>query len=140
MAKAADRKTERSETSRDRTPLLEWIAGAVGLVLVLSIVGLLAREALVGDSSPPDLKVHLVEVIPQGDGALVRIEVTNQGGRSAAQVTVEGLLARDGAAPETAQVVIDHVPGAASRKAGLRFSTVPRPDALQLRATGYVDP
>lgn len=139
MARSADNPRKHA-SGPARTPLLEWVAGVVGLALVVAIVGLLAREALFGDNSPPDLRVRLVEVVPQGDGALVRIEVTNTGGRSAAQVAVEGVLVREGAPPETASVVLDYVPGDAKRKAGLRFSTTPRPDQLQLRAKGYVDP
>lgn len=122
------------------TPLMEWIAGAIGLVLVLLTVGVIGHEAAFGDSSPPAVTVEPGEVHAVKGGWLVEIEAVNSGGSPASQVAVEGELTLAGQAPETAEAGFDYVPDHSSRKGGLFFAHDPRGGQLTLRAKGYTEP
>ena len=122
------------------TPLVEWIAGAVGLVLVLLTLAVIGREALFGDRSPPAVTVAARAVHAAPGGWLVEIEVINSGGSPAAQVIVEGELTLAGQPPETAEASFDYVPDHSRRRGGLFFAQDPRAGRLDLRAKGYTEP
>jgi uncharacterized protein (TIGR02588 family) len=122
------------------TPLLEWIAGTIGLVLVLLTLAVIGREALFGDPSPPAVAVQARAVHAAPGGWLVEIEVVNSGGAPAAQVAVEGELTLAGQEPETAEASFDYVPDHSRRRGGLFFRQDPRTGRLSLRAKGYTEP
>lgn len=122
------------------TPLLEWIAGGVGLVLVLLTAGVIGQEALFGDPSPPAVTVEARAVHAVKGGWLVEIEAINSGGSPASQVAVEGELTLAGQEPEAAQAAFDYVPDHSRRSGGLFFVHDPRTGQLKLRAKGYTEP
>lgn len=130
----------KATSGKHGTPLLEWIAGAVGLGLVLLTLAVIGQEAMVGDSSPPNVTVEARSVQAVKGGWLVEIEVINSGGSPAAQVAVEGELTLAAKAPETAEASFDYVPDHSRRRGGLFFADDPRGGQLSLRAKGYVEP
>ncbi|NBB14338.1 TIGR02588 family protein [Caulobacter sp. SLTY] len=138
--KPAAKPAQKSKATADTTSVLEWIAGGIGLLLLLLVVGVIGREALFGDRSPPAVLVEQVGAQAVPGGYLVRIKVRNDGGRSAAQVVVEGELTRQGAEPETGEATFDYVPPGSSREGGLFFTADPAAGELALRAKGYVEP
>lgn len=116
-------------------PLLEWIASALGLVLTLGVMAVIARDAFgSGDQLAPDIAVAATGVRRSGAGFLVEFEARNLSPITAAQVTIEGKLPGG----ETSMATIDYVPGRSSRRGGLYFGEDPR--GAQLRALGYQDP
>ena len=122
-------------TSKQKPPLLEWIASAVGLVLILCVVAVIARDAFNGSAGmAPDVTVTATRIRPSGTGFLVEFEARNLSPVTAAQLTIEGKLP-DG---ETSNATIDYVPGRSVRRGGLFFST--EPNGVELRALGYQDP
>jgi uncharacterized protein (TIGR02588 family) len=137
---AQNRPAPKSKAAADATSLLEWIAGGIGLLLLLLVFGVIGREALFGDRSPPAVLVERVSAEAVPGGYLVRIRVRNEGGSSAAQVVVEGELTRPGAEPETGEATFDYVPQGSSREGGLFFTSDPADGQLALRAKGYVEP
>ncbi len=122
------------------TPLLEWIAAAVGLVLILAVLGVIAAEVLRGDQSEPRFEVRTLAVEPAGDGYRVHIAVTNRGDKPAAAVVVAGVLTGPGGETETAEATFDFLADHSRREGGLFFQNDPRRGALDLRAISYVDP
>ena len=122
------------------TPLLEWIAGGIGLVLVLMTGAVIGHEALFGDSTPPAVTVEARAVHAVKGGWLVEVEAINSGGSPAAQVAVEGELTLAGTEPETADASFDYVPDQSRRRGGLFFTHDPRGGQLVLRAKGYAEP
>jgi len=122
------------------TPLVEWLAAAVGLILVVATLVLIASEALMADPSPPQVEVRAVEIRSSGPGFLVVVEARNVGGSPAAGVLVEGELERGDAPPETAEANFDFIPDHSARRGGLFFQTDPRQGRLALRAKGYSEP
>lgn len=121
--------------AKPERPLLEWIAAAVGLILALAVMAVIARDAFNGSAGmTPDIQVVAVRAQPAASGWVVEFEARNLSPVTAAQVEIEGKLP-DG---ETVTATIDYVPGRSSRRGGLFFSNEPR--GLELRPLGYQDP
>jgi uncharacterized protein (TIGR02588 family) len=133
-------KSTNDQEKLDDAPLWMWGIGLLGLVLVLGSIGFALYEAVVGDSSPPDVTVQVMEILPTQNGFLVEFRVINEGGTTAAGLTVEGEL-RDGAEiVEASDTTVEYVPSHSEREGGLFFTLDPRQYDLQLRAKGYETP
>lgn len=118
-----------------RPSLLEWTSGAVGLILVLTAIAILAWQGLKGGDAPPEIEVRPTGVARSGDGWRLDVEVSNTGESTAQDVVVEGRLGDD-----TSEVTLDYLPGDGRRAASLVFTTRPDPAAVELRVRGWVDP
>lgn len=121
-----------------RTPVLEWIVAGLGLLLVLTVLGVLVSEVAAGPDSPAEIEVRVVSVQPSGARWRVAVEATNSGDAAAAQVGIVGELAGDPS--ETAEAVLDYLPGGGERPATLVFDGDPRGRPLTLRAVGWIEP
>ena len=129
------------QKKRSGTPLLEWVASGIGLVLTLSMLGLLLREALSGEAGQlPAIEVAIRRIAPAGSGFVVEIEAVNGSGGTAAGVEIEGQLKSGGATIETSSAVIDYVPGHSRRSGGLFFREDPRRHQIEVRALGFQTP
>jgi uncharacterized protein (TIGR02588 family) len=128
-----------SETSQ-HTPLLEWIASGIGLLLVLCMLGFIGWQALHDATSPPVITVDTAQISPVPGGYRVIFQAYNAGGAAAAQVRIEGTLSADNQAPEISSVVLDYIPGQSAREGGLFFTQDPRSGNLALRASGFAKP
>jgi len=135
MAAKRDQKKKPGEI-----PMLEWIVGGIGAVIVAAAIGVLLYEGAAGDHSPPDITVEIKEVSAVRDGYRVRFEATNEGGEAAAQVVIEGVIAKGDTILETSETTLAHLPARAERGGGLFFATDPRAAELRVRARGYEDP
>ncbi len=121
--------------SKQKPPLLEWIASAIGLLLILGVMAVIARDAFNGSADmAPDVSVTATRVRQTGTGYLLEFEARNLSPVTAAQLVIEGKLPGG----ETSSATIDYVPGRSARRGGLFFSAEPR--GAQLRALGYQDP
>lgn len=118
-----------------RTPLLEWVAAAVGLLLIIGVMAVIARDAFNGSAGmAPDIEVVARAPERVGNRWLVRFDVRNRSPVTAAQVTIEGALPGG----ETSTATIDYIPGRSTRGGGLVFST--DPSGVQIRPLGFQDP
>jgi uncharacterized protein (TIGR02588 family) len=121
--------------TKAKPPLLEWIASALGLLLTLGVMAVIARDAFNGSAEmTPDIAIAVTRVQPAGAGFMLEFEARNLSPVTAAQVTIEGKLP-DG---ETSTATIDYVPGRSARRGGLFFAQDPR--GAEVRALGYQDP
>jgi uncharacterized protein (TIGR02588 family) len=136
-SRAADGKPARTPS---RLPLVEWIVGGLGALLVGGTIAFLLYHALARDSTPPDVRVVEQRVFVLQDRYLVQFRAFNQGGAAAAQLTIEGELVGPDGTTETSDAVLDYVPARSSREGGLWFSADPRAGQLTVRATGYAEP
>jgi uncharacterized protein (TIGR02588 family) len=118
----------------------EWVAAAISTLLVLGVIGYLAYEAVARPHTPPAVEVVADRVHRTGGGWVVEFRARNRGYATAAAVTVEGTLEKDGEEVETGQAVLDYIPGRATRRGGLFFREDPRAHRMELRATGYQEP
>lgn len=118
-----------------KPPLLEWVASALGLVLILFVMGVIARDAFNGSAGmAPDIQVAATRVSQSQAGFLVEFEARNLSPITAAQIAIEGKLPGG----ETSTATIDYVPGRSARRGGLMFSADPR--GIELRVLGYQNP
>jgi uncharacterized protein (TIGR02588 family) len=118
----------------------EWAVAALGLVLIVGAVGYLAYFALTTRSEPPSVLVTAESVAPSGEGYLVTVKAANRGGSTAAALTIEGTLMRDGSIVESSEATIDYLPRSSERQAGLFFTRDPSQYRLDLHPKGYANP
>ena len=124
----------------DPVPPLEWAAAAVGLLVALVLLGIVAREAFATrDDSVPVLTASVERVTATAAGHVVEVRVDNASNQAAATVQIEGTIG-EGVDEETSSATVDYVPGRSNAKAGLIFSRDPRQGAFELRVTGYEIP
>lgn len=124
-----------------RTPILEWIAAAIGLLLLLFLLGAIGFDVLQGGSrTPPDIHLSVGASAKVGDRYLVTFEALNKGGASAAALEIEGQLTDQGGVIETSSSTIDYVSGHGKAKGGLYFEHDPSSVTLKVRPLGYQMP
>ena len=138
---AQGKQPSRGQDLREPPPSVwEWLAAAVGLVLLLASIGYLLHDAWTGDEGPPVPVVRLVDLQPQDGRYLVRVKVFNQGRATAAALRVEGELRRGAEVVERSELEFQHLPGRSSREGGLFFRQDPRTLQLVLTARSYQNP
>ena len=135
-----DRGGAGGQTAGAAIPLLEWIVGGLGAVMVGGAIAFLVYHALTRDRTPPDLSVVAESVFVLRDRYLVEFRAFNQGGSAAAELTIEGEVAGADGSNEVSKAVLDYVPGRSGREGELWFSGDPQGRQLTLRAKGYADP
>ncbi len=116
-------------------PLVEWIAGGIGLLIVTGTLAFIGYEVYLSERDLPDLHVVVERAIPRNAGHSVRVVVRNDGRRPAQSVIVEGIA---GGVRSEAQ--IDYVAGQSTAAAILVFPEPPGPAALSVRVVGYTTP
>ena len=137
---ADDRAREGDGQREERTPLLEWLAAGLGLILALGVLGFVGYHAIWGADSPPQVTVEVQPVRPFEGGYRVEIRAVNLGGSTAAQVRIEGELRENGRVVATGGTLFSFVPPASERQGGLFFRRDPRELRLDVRAAGYTRP
>ncbi|HVF24920.1 MAG TPA: hypothetical protein VNA23_03475 [Anaerolineales bacterium] len=136
MTKSSGKNEQRIQDA----PLWMWGIALLGLVLVLGSIVFMLYEAITGDTSPPDVVVRVESIEAATSGFLVSFRAVNEGGSTAAGITIEGTL-RDGTEGiETSNTTIEYLPSHSERKGGLFFTLDPRQYELELRATGFEEP
>lgn len=134
------RSQQRHSRSRQTdTPLLEWIMGAIGVALLTAAIVFLTIEGSQQD------RPGGVRVIPEltqkvENGYLVRVAVHNLGKQTLADLHISARLLSGTQEIDSAELVIDYLPGQASRKAGVYLSHDPSRYRLELTAEGYQEP
>ncbi|MHB1225637.1 MAG: hypothetical protein ACYC2G_16540 [Gemmatimonadaceae bacterium] len=119
---------------------LEWVAAALGGLIVLSVVVFLLWHGMAGVDGPPDVTVSVDRVTAQSDGFHVGFEARNDGAAPAMALTVEAVLTMPGGEVERLETVLDYLPAQSSRGGGFVFADDPRLGRLELRAVSYQEP
>jgi uncharacterized protein (TIGR02588 family) len=140
MSSSAGNKKDARKGHASDIPQIEWIIGAIGLLIVLSAVGLLMYEAIGGDKSPPDVKLTVETMEQLRNGYLVKVRAVNEGGEPAARVAIEVELLNDGEIVESGETQFEYLPAHSKREAGVFFTRDPRQGELRLKARGYEEP
>jgi uncharacterized protein (TIGR02588 family) len=115
----------------------EYVAGALGGLLVLALVAFLAYQALGVRETGPEVSVVVTGVEQDGAGWTVRYEAVNSGGQTAEAVQIGGTLVRDGRQVGEASSSIAYLPPHSSRAGALVFSTDPGRGELRVGVVGY---
>jgi len=140
MSASTEKKTAAKKSHLADIPLVEWIIGAAGLMIVAVAVGVLVREAVAGDKSPPDVKLTVEAIAPLRNGYLVKVRAENEGGEAAARVAIEVELLNQTQVVEKTETQFEYLPAHSTREAGVFFTGDPREGELRLRALGFEAP
>ncbi len=122
-----------------KTPALEWIAGVMGVVIVLGTLGYLVFAALQPGSDAPELTVTVTGVRESAGSFVVDVEVRNRSRQAAADVHLAGMTAANEGHAAHPRARLDYVPGLSTRTASLIFDLNPGRDA-DVRVVGYSVP
>ena len=128
-----------SQRQHGRRPLIEWIAGGIGLVLTCGLVGFIGWQAMQDHSERPQVEVRVTSITPSGDNYLVELTAFSRTGRTVSGLDVEGVLTIAGQAPEMSTTSFDYLPGHSQSRGGLYFTANPATGDLQVRAPGFQD-
>ncbi len=120
--------------------VLEAIGGGVGALIALATIGIIVWDGVSGGGTPPLVAVQPGAVHAHANGFVLELSASNSGDATAAQVTVEGTLSREGEIVETSETTFDYLPSGSRRHGGLFFHADPRAHDIAVRAKGYVDP
>jgi uncharacterized protein (TIGR02588 family) len=131
---------ERETRPGAATSIWEWVAGAVGLVLVLGAIGFIAYNALTAEPSVPAVTVEHVGTQRNVGGYVVEFRARNSGPSTAASLAISGTLHNGSTEIERSEVTLDYLPPRGERQGGLIFQADPAGHELRLEAQGYVDP
>lgn len=124
----------------DRTPLAEWTAAGLGLLLTVGVIGYSLWEGVTRQPHPPSLVVTAEPARPTDGGHVVRVTVRNDSHATAAGVEVLGVLEQAGRAVEERRTVFAYVPGKGEARGGLIFQRDPAAYELRVSAEGYEKP
>jgi uncharacterized protein (TIGR02588 family) len=142
---AQDKPQGQGKAQGQATPLWEKLAGLVGLLLVLGVLGFLLYEAA-RPQSAAEIVTEVQTITAQAGGHLVVFQASNRGRRTAAAVLVEGALydpanTEEPVEPvETAEMTFDYIPDQSDRTGSLVFAHDPRQYTLRLQVKGFMDP
>ena len=138
MARAV-KSSRASKSLAKRTPVLEWLAAGLGLVLTLAVIGVSIWEMTAADGSPPELSVKAGAAHPTPGGWVVPLDVANASFATAADVGVEGV--QPGPQGEvTRSAAFAYVPARGRATGGLVFPADPAVHPVPVAVTGYQGP
>lgn len=123
-----------------KTPLWEKIAGFVGFILILFMLGYLGWSAFTNDDAPPQIEFEIVDAQATPDGHLVRVLVRNRGEQVATSLNVEARLNMAGELAEHSTALIDYLPIASQQEIGFFFKNNPAAGELTFRALNFQAP
>ena len=124
------------------TPLWELLAGVVGLLLVLGVLGVLLYEAS-RPQTAASIVTEVLSIAQQPSGYVVTFEAANEGRTTAASVLLQGELydpATSDEPVETAEVTFDYIPDRSARTGAFVFEHDPRQRELRILVKGFMDP
>ncbi|MXO73940.1 hypothetical protein GRI40_01710 [Altererythrobacter aerius] len=129
------------EGKHDRLPPLAILAGSIGLLLTVGLVGFIGWEATRQEGvAVPVVVVEAGDVTPTGGGYVVEFEARNLSGRTAANVEIEASLELAGEPPVVSTVALDYVPAHSKHNGGVFLPADPRTGTLEMRVLGYAEP
>lgn len=123
-----------------RTPVAEWLAAGLGLVLTIAVIGYLLAEALRDRAGLPNLSVRAGQAERTEGGYLLPLVVINSSHATAGGVEIRGTLERNGEVVEERRVTFAYVPGRGETRGGLVFQQDPYRSKVRLVAEGYEEP
>jgi uncharacterized protein (TIGR02588 family) len=125
---------------RERTPITEWVASALGLLLTLAVLGYSVWEGLGDRNGPPALFVERQTAKSSRGGFVVPVTVKNASAQTASEVEIRGVLTITGQPPEERRATFAYVPGRGEAKGGLVFQGDPAAGRLELTVEGFEEP
>lgn len=118
---------------------VEWLTGLVSAVIVLAVIGWIAKDAFRDQDTTPDLGATVLTTEQRSNGFQVSFEVSNTASATASQVTVDGVILNGSDVVEKASTVLDYVPGRSKARGGLIFINDPT-GRITLNVSAFNEP
>ena len=118
----------------------EWVAAALGGLIVSATVGYMTYFGISHPEGPPNPVVEHIGTSAAEHGYLVRFRVHNAGNSTAAGLLIRGELIENGEVQADSEATIDYLPQLSEREGGLFFTQNPEGLELKLSARGYAAP
>ncbi len=125
---------------RSGTSLLEWVCAGIGFALVCAAIGFIAYQGITHKDAPPQVSFSVASIVELDRGFVVSLRAINRGGRTLADVKVEGEIRGPSGSVETSEMSFSYLPPRSERKGGLFFTSDPRRYELKLTAKGFESP
>ena len=132
------RLTEESRSSA--TPRLEWLLGICGLALLLAAICFLTYRGLTESDKPGAVVVRVTDVDEVGGAYVVRFHARNEGSKTLSQLHLNAHLSDGDEQVESAQALIDYLPGHSEQRGGVYLRHDPRRYRLRIEPAGYMEP
>ena len=123
-----------------RTPLAEWAAAALGLLLTLAVLGYSVWEGITDGGGPPSFSIRTDAPQATPGGFVVPLSVRNTSSATASEVEVRGVLHDGAAVVEERRARFAYAPGGGKVSGGLVFQHDPARYRLTVVAEGYEEP
>lgn len=118
---------------------LEWAVFAVGLVLVVAVLGYLTYSGASMGDQPPEIEVRLGTPEQRQFNFIVPVTVVNHGDETAASLRIEVVMQGNGEQAR-GELDIPFLPRHAKRDGWVTFDQDPRTSQLKARVLGYQKP
>jgi uncharacterized protein (TIGR02588 family) len=118
--------------NRATTSLLELAIGALGCVMLASVCGWLAYDALILSHSPPDIVAEATSVHRMQRGWLVMVRARNDGGTPVADAVIEVRARSADGTIEAASVRFEQLAAGSEEEGGVNFEREPMPGSIVL--------
>jgi uncharacterized protein (TIGR02588 family) len=119
---------------------LEWVVFAISLLLITSVFGFLAYDALTLGDAPPAMAIQVGQPEQQGQHVIVPVAVTNQGDQPAEGVVIEVIYEGE-QEPQQAQFEIAFLPRSATGEGWASFqASSAEIGQFKARVIGYQSP
>lgn len=119
---------------------IEWVTGALSAAVVLVVIVWIGKDALMDRDISPDLEGGALQVEARSQGFQVLFEIRNRSSQTASQVAVRGEVLEKSKPVETAETVVDYVPGHSKAKGGIVFQNDPHGKTISIRAISFNEP
>lgn len=134
------RRKKPAPTLAKRTPIAEWLAAGLGLVLTIGVISYLLAEALHDRASPPSLSVRVGPAQRTDGGHVLPTVVSNSSYTTAAGVEIRGTLEQNGEVLEERRAAFAYVPGRGEARGGFVFQHDPDRFDVRVAVESYEEP
>jgi uncharacterized protein (TIGR02588 family) len=111
-------------------------------MLIVGLVALVTYVSVTGGSEPPIVETRplLDEAWHEGESYFLPVAVTNRGGRTAAEVTVQAELAGSDGTAEASEFTLDFLAGGETREGTAVFASDPAAGELTVDVASFQAP
>ena len=119
---------------------IEWATGAVSAIIVLGVIIWIGKDGFTDHDKSPDLHGTVSQTEERSGGFQVLFKIRNDASATASEVRVVGEIKDQDKVLESAETVLDYVPGHSKVGGGLIFRQSPAGKALNIRVTAFDEP
>jgi len=118
---------EQEATGQRQRTAAEKITFAISIALILGLVILVTYVSIVGGGEPPIVEARPLpdQIRQEGESYFLPVAVTNRGGQTAEEVTIQAELSSSNGSAETSEFTLDFLAGGETREGTAVFASDP---------------